>query len=221
MYCSTTGTFLQRDPLSSSGIEVLYDDNYVTSRLMVSLRDFPTLNERTNLYAYVANNPLKYVDPMGLKVVDTGVQACDGYQRSSWLFSRFSLHGFLTIDGRGYGLFERYLNSIGTSDIRDTDLITYPENGAGDFYSTCVPIKLEDCCYDIDKFKQLLRDKIAHDSATPGTYCAIGANCFTWRTGSILDAIDGSWNGRCFWTKKCSKFNDFDLPQLNLPAGCK
>ena len=92
MYCSTTGTFLQRDPLSSSGIEVLYDDNYVTSRLMVSLRDFPTLNERTNLYAYVANNPLKYVDPMGLKVVDTGVQACDGYQRSSWLFSRFSLH---------------------------------------------------------------------------------------------------------------------------------
>jgi hypothetical protein len=132
-----------------------------------------------------------------------------------------SMHGFLVIDGKGYGLFEQNLNSIGTSDIRDTDLTTYPENGAQDFYSTCTSWFLEDCCYDVKIFLTSIRDHIARDMASPGTYVFIGANCFTWRTGVILDAVHDAWNGKCVWLYRLSKFNDAQLPQLVKPACCE
>lgn len=79
MYCATTGTFLQRDPLEDPDKPVLgYSHAAVTKMLATELRsrmsnrsNFQTLNpdgemlNGTNLYEYVKSNPLRFTDPLG------------------------------------------------------------------------------------------------------------------------------------------------------------
>ena len=67
MYMAMTGTFLQRDPVSSNGVDLLYSDEYVADRMRSQSQQLTKKNEQANLYAYVRNNPTNYVDPLGLQ----------------------------------------------------------------------------------------------------------------------------------------------------------
>ncbi|MDB5346843.1 MAG: hypothetical protein JWP89_5220 [Schlesneria sp.] len=91
MYSSTTGTFLQRDPLGQSENGILeYSHGAITEMMQIKndrrqsravASEFPfqqatrsnapsieeiDVGEKQNLYAYVVNNPVNFVDPYGL-----------------------------------------------------------------------------------------------------------------------------------------------------------
>lgn len=64
-----TGQMIDLDTPSPNGVDLLYSHDYVANRLRSDMMSSPTLAERTNLFAYVTNNPINYVDPLGLKKV--------------------------------------------------------------------------------------------------------------------------------------------------------
>lgn len=63
------GQTIELDKPSPIGSDLLYSHEYVADRMRGRMRRPTTLAERTNLYAYVTNNPTKYVDPSGLEKV--------------------------------------------------------------------------------------------------------------------------------------------------------
>ena len=66
MYCATTGTFLQRDPIGNSNGPVLGYSHEAVTRIM------NTQKPASNLYEYVQGMPLVSVDPYGLYKVFFG-----------------------------------------------------------------------------------------------------------------------------------------------------
>ena len=59
------GQMIDLDPPSPDGMDVLYSHEYVAKRMRSR-----SLEERGNLYGYVRNNPVNYVDPSGLIAFD-------------------------------------------------------------------------------------------------------------------------------------------------------
>jgi hypothetical protein len=60
------GQMIDLDPFSPQGVDLVYGHEYVAHRTKDSKNDPRSLAERTNLYAYAINNPIKLLDPSGL-----------------------------------------------------------------------------------------------------------------------------------------------------------
>jgi len=159
-----------------------------------------------SLYSYCQNSPTNYVDPSGLKRVETGVKRCSGYKKGGLLFSWFPIHGFVAIDGVGYGFFEKNLNVWGSGDVRDNDLTIYPEGKPNEdgFYSKCSPVILDDECHDPVLYKQKVLEFIAGRTAVPGSYCAGVRDCNAFVGDALQDAFRSSYKPNapcsCFLT---------------------
>lgn len=78
MYNPVLGRFLSRDPLSSTGVDLLTDSGFYSERLE-DMRENPWefVTHSTNPYNYCENNPTNRIDPSGLQSRDPKCCACD------------------------------------------------------------------------------------------------------------------------------------------------
>jgi len=124
-----------------------------------------------NLYEYVGGRPTYYVDPSGETNVNTGVEWCEGYQKGHWVFSWFSIHDFVVINEKGYGVFR---DKCGNTKVREDDHIMYQLRKKtirkGEFFSECDPIYLDDRRYDIEKFRREYLKCIKNKKCKPSMY---------------------------------------------------
>ncbi len=175
MYSPTTARWMSRDPL---GYEA----------------------SPWNLYEYVGSNPVTAVDPSGNKPVGTGVLWCEGYQKGDWLFSWFSIHDFLIVNGQGIGTFRN--KETGCTQCRRDDARTYPhanpdDVSPGNFYSDCDPIIINDTCFDPVKFKTALLQCYKNKENNPKTYIPGVEDCTTFVKTCLQFAYDSSKTGNC------------------------
>ncbi len=104
---------------------------------------------------------------LGLKFVDSGVQKCTVWKIKHWF------HGFLTIDGQGWGFYPVDNEVWGPGKIVPDD----PRS------ASCRKIHVDDCRVDLNKLRTCIRNKIASDRAKPPPYSAVLNNCWDWRDG--------------------------------------
>ncbi len=129
------------------------------------------------------------VDPSGMALVNTGIQLCKGTAFGG--FGGFGDHSFVKIsNGKGYGLYHKsqldgahWTESYGALGygggvVKDNDHLTYPE-------AECKTILLDDCCYDVELYKQVIESDIiaTHGLTTTGHmigYNIVCYNCHNW-----------------------------------------
>ncbi|GIW96784.1 MAG: hypothetical protein KatS3mg111_0117 [Pirellulaceae bacterium] len=147
------------------------------------------------------NVPSTVIGPVG-QVSGTGVCTGLGYQKGSVLFNLWvrSIHGFLVIDDKGYGAFEKDLNSIGEMRIRSDDLETYPtlppspSKVVPPFYSVLGEIVVDPTEHDVDKFRAAIEAYIQAEIAASGskTYVVGVYDCFWWTSAGLEQALKAS-----------------------------
>jgi RHS repeat-associated protein len=133
--------------------------------------------EGPNVYSYVRNEPTNLYDPSGLKLVDTGVKSCF-----------YPIHFYIRIDGQAYGFHpaDGGLNRIyGPGAMADEDAL-FPDDTK---HEVCRTIWLDDCQYDIAKFKSCMKQKADAATANPPNYSFCTNNCAQW-VGSALSQCE-------------------------------
>lgn len=199
MYDTSTARWMSRDPLGFEGSGI-------------------------NIYEYVRSSPATLIDPSGQKLVETCAKKCAGYQRGNAVFDVVVSHHFLDIEGVGLGFFEQDLNACGTGVWRKDDLRTYPPTDdyrkvpAGDWYSICEPIKVQDYCFDPSVFCTILKACVAKAQANPGNYCVVNRNCNTEITRCVREALEASLKVKGGWAEYCKGQSGW-FPVRPIPPG--
>jgi RHS repeat-associated protein len=138
-----------------------------------------------NLYFFCQNDPVTRLDPSGLASIGTGVKKCEN-----------GSHGWIEIGGDwsagfyagGYGGAPGGGGSSGGCSgygpiFGGPGYIISPDP-ASTGTKTCKEIKLDDSKYDIDAFKECIKDKAAGPAPA---YWVIGNNCYDWVSDTISD----------------------------------
>ncbi len=139
-----------------------------------------------SLYIYVHNAPIGSIDPLGLKEVETGVILYNG---GLWIFN---VHGGIKVDGKTCGFWpeggtklRKFLTLFPLAWVQGhvyQDDLMPPENEE--------PFKLDDCKYDISKFKSCVSGECT-DKKT-GHYNLYFHNCRHWRGDVIKGCTEKS-----------------------------
>jgi hypothetical protein len=177
-----------------------------------------------NLYQMELSNPIRYVDPLGLKAkwVDSGCKKCEGYISGDQIWdgsSLWSAHTFLTVDGKGAGLYA-WSNAGGPKDssggigvvetagvVRGGDEGKYPSmNGArpakpGTPYSLCKTIFVNEACNPgaAKKFHDRLLANINAQLGGKQHYGVAEHNCSDWVNEMIRDAEVFTFGNASYW----------------------
>ena len=143
-----------RDPIGEQGFQVL------TRKVLRKL------SEDANLYYFVGNNPVSFVDYLGLEKQGTGVKWCAE-----------GIHQWVEYPGGSAGYYPK--NDTICNCIWGAGQVVNPDPHAGSEGADCTEIKLDDDDYDIKKFQDCVKNK-----SKPGTrgtpYSVFGANCANW-----------------------------------------
>jgi hypothetical protein len=123
---------------------------------------------------------VNFVDELGLKVVSTGIQRC--FQ---------GIHGFIDVgnsEGLGYGFVPktRSLWNIfaGPGKVDDNESVADA--------NFCLPVRLDPCEYNIDRFKECVLQRIKQSIEKPPAYVALLGNCHNWMDDIINGCINTS-----------------------------
>jgi RHS repeat-associated protein len=166
-YHPLLGTWISRDPLGHESFSILYPQEM--SRY--DRRQFRAESLKP-LYLFVGNSPTNAIDAFGLKKVKTGIQKCNEGIKDN-------LHGFLTIDGQGYGLYPT-VGSFG-GVMWGLGQINPDDPSA----ASCSDVELDDDSYDINKFRDCVKTKVEKAQQNPPTYSIYMNNCRQWRNSVI------------------------------------
>jgi len=140
--------------------------------------------------------------------IDTGVKVAQTYCKGAYLFNSnragFPTHGFIIIDGKGYGYFLTQGNSLwGPGMLRSDDLVTYKpyseEMTTGEYYFLANPIVIDAAEHDVDKYRSFVKAFIAMRTKNPGTYVPGARDCHEFVNQTHLDAL---WLSRNDSTKQ-------------------
>ncbi len=173
-YDANLGRWINRDPLGDTAFLTLHTHGKSRSE-QAHLRT----EALKPLYMFVGNTPINAIDAYGLKKIKTGVKICNQGPKDN-------MHGFVEIDGQGYGFYPKDGSSCGVihgpGQIDDDD----PSK------ASCNDVELDDCAYDISKFKNCLKNKVQQQSQNPPTYSVYGNNCRQWRNSVISECAQES-----------------------------
>jgi RHS repeat-associated protein len=161
-YNASTGRWLNPDPLGDQAFLLVYGNGRNREE-----RERMRISGFGPSYVQSHNDPVDLLDPLGLKWVSSGIRKCTVWDISHWF------HGFLEIDGEGWGFYPTGNELWSTGKINPDD-----SNGA---HVKCRVIHVDNCRVDVAKLQQCIRNRIARDRAKPPTYSAVFFNCWDWR----------------------------------------
>ena len=176
-YNACTGRWPNRDPIGEYGFQVTHT---ALIENMVAQTVEGTALESPNAYLFVRNNPTEAVDLLGLAEVETGVNRAE----TPFAYIAIESHYFLEVEGNTCGFWPRggkkkLLSLLPfmwvKGEVRSPDDMAPPEK--------LTPVKLDDCKYDIKKFKSCVQAQCnPHDT---GRYNLLFYNCWHWRESLI------------------------------------
>jgi RHS repeat-associated protein len=164
-YSPSTGCWLNRDPINELGFH-----------LLIRWQNPFKIGEAQNLHAFVGNNPVSFVDFLGLDKQATGVKWCSGGK-----------HQWIEYPSGSAGYYPK--NDTILNCIWGLGQVVNPDPHADDEDKECTDIKLDPSCYDLDKFKKCVEKK--SQPTTRGTpYSVFGYNCANWVATVIKNCKD-------------------------------
>jgi len=199
---TSIGKFLPRNPIPAGTVFLKEGRTLSPLGLRFTGRDL-------NDYVFVRGNPLSLVDPLGLvEWARTGVFYCKGYNKNYGVWDTIPSHTYVRIDGIGYGFYSKsWETGTGSSGkaVYDEGIIVYndheryPERNPsgipdGSTYAICTEVEVSACCYDANKVKGYVLEKIkqgmtAQEASDPTTYSVVVGNCTWWAKMMIQDGI--------------------------------
>ncbi len=175
-YHPNEGRWISRDPIGETAFQM---NDLRRVPLIERNEDGIALEFPLSPYAFINNAPLTSVDLLGLKELETGVILYNG---GMWIFN---VHGGINVDGKTCGFWpeggtklRKFLTLFPLTWVQGhvyQDDLMPPESEE--------PVKLDDCKYDIAKFKSCVSGECTDKKV--GRYNLYFHNCRHWR-GDVI-----------------------------------